>query len=411
MSKTAQPILAAIAALACASAHAADEPKWLRDARAREGKPLMTMPIRSKDQWFKVTLPAKSVGVPEKSNGSYSLELDIGGDASIYCEVFPEGFDSADTLRRSIDATMEQVTQAQGKVEMRAMDATDAGAIGNVPYLRTDWIYRVNDGKEARLGAVKQFTLEKDGVGIYCAHVDIGFTKTFDNLMRAFATTFQAPPADSGTPYYTEIATAMIAGHKVGYVMTTLTRDGEGDTAARQMFALLLPNNAGQAISQDSIHKEWIHPDGSLINAIHVVANNGELDTNLSLKQKDERWIIAGDHRGKAVSNTLAPDAKPRSWVAQAFELRKIFAGANAIGAEQTMSLWATFDPTKLTDTKVKVLAKKGAKSYSAQAAFGTASMKLTLDELGMISAAEMQLSPQAKATVTMERVYVNGTF
>lgn len=410
MSKNAKSIIAALAVIVyAAAAQSAGEPQWLKDARAREGKPMMTMPFKSKDAWFKVALPAKAVGVPEKVNGSYSIELDIGTESPIYCEVFPEGFDSGDTLRRSIDSTMEQVAQAQGKVEMRAIDFMDAGAVGNVPYLRADWLYRVNDGKEPKLGAVKQFTLEKDGIGIYCAHVDLGFNKTFDTVMRAFATTFQATPADSGVPYYTEISTATIAGHKVGYAMITLTRDGEGDTAARQMSAMLLPSNTGQATSQDSIQKEWIHPDATLINAIQVVANNGEIATNVSLKQLDDRWIISGDHHGKAISNTLAPNTKPGTWMAQALELRKILAGASAIGAEQSTTLWTSFDPTKLTDSKVKVVAKKSAKSYTAQAMLGTASMKLTLDENGMMSDAEMQLSPQA--TVIMERVYVNGTF
>jgi hypothetical protein len=63
---------------------------------------------------------------------------------------------------------MEQVAKSQGKVEVRQLEFTDAGAIGNVPYLKTHWVYRVNDGKEARLGQFKQFVMVKGGHGLYC---------------------------------------------------------------------------------------------------------------------------------------------------------------------------------------------------------------------------------------------------
>ena len=40
-------------------AAAADEPQWLKDARAREGKPGQSVEVMSKDKWFKAKVPAK----------------------------------------------------------------------------------------------------------------------------------------------------------------------------------------------------------------------------------------------------------------------------------------------------------------------------------------------------------------
>ena len=136
-------------------AQAAEEPQWLKDARAREGKAKPAV-LKSKDNWFKAKVPAKVIGDIEKSEGSYTVELNIGSDQSVYCEIMPEGFDMADMIRRNLEFTMGQVAEAQGKVEARSLESIDAGVFGNVPYLQTQWLYRVNDGTAQRLGGFKQ---------------------------------------------------------------------------------------------------------------------------------------------------------------------------------------------------------------------------------------------------------------
>ena len=148
--------------------------------------------IKSKDKWFKAKVPAKVVGDIEKVEGSYTVELNIGSDQPVYCEIMPEGFDMADMIRRNLEFTMGQVAEAQGKVEARSLESIDAGVFGNVPYLQTQWLYRVNDGTAQRLGGFKQISMEKNDKGIYCAHVDLGYTQSFAALAKAFAETFES---------------------------------------------------------------------------------------------------------------------------------------------------------------------------------------------------------------------------
>jgi hypothetical protein len=408
MFKSANLFMAAVAVLIYATAaRAADDPKWLKDARARESKPIPATPLASKDGWMGAVVPAKVVGAIEKDGISYGLELDIGGEQHVYCEIFPDGFDAADRMRRMLATTMQQISQSNGKIEMRAVDSTDAGVFGGVPYLRADWLYRVNDGKESKLGGLKQIAFEKDGHGIYCAHADIGYSKTFGNVANALAMTLQAAAA-AAAPYYTEISTATILGHKVGYTVTSLTRDGEGDTEMRRKSALLLATPTGAAASQDAMYKEWVHPDASLINALHLVSDNGEISTNVTLSRRDDRWIIVGDHRHAAVTQTLAPDATPGTWVGQSLALRKLLAGANPVGSEVAFPLWMIVDPTKLTDVRTKVVSKAGAKQYAATMTAGGVVMNATLDALGTMPSSELRIGQQ---TVKMERVYVNGKF
>ena len=389
-------------------AHAAEEPQWLKDARAREGKPMPAAELKSKDSWFKARVPAKVVGDIDKVEGSYTIEFNIGGDQPVYCEIVPEGFDLADMLRRTVDITMENVAESQGKVEFRGIEAIDAGVFGEVPYLQTQWIYRVNDGKEQRLGGLKQVSMQKDGQGIYCAQADLGYVKTFNTLVKALAETFTStPPAD--TPYYMDVAVASAFGMKVGIQITTLVRDADGDTKAQLTSAMLIPATPGVVHSQDSVSQEWIRPDASLINSTHFIATDGELRTSLSLKPEEGIWIIEGDHDGKKLAEKLKPDAQPTSSVAQALSLRKLLATANPVGAEQSMQQWMSHDPARLVAYKTKILGKLGDDKFTGLATAGDMKAKVTLEKsTGMPLTAEMEMGPQK---VTVDRIYLKGSF
>jgi hypothetical protein len=394
--------------LATFTAHGAEEPQWLKDARAREGKPGPAVELKSKDHWFKARVPAIVVGVIEKVEGSYSIEFNIGGDQAAYCEVVPDGFDMANMLRRTLDITLKQVEETQGKVEMRSIESIDAGVFGEVPYLQTQWVYRVNDGKEQRLGGLKQIAMEKGGQGIYCAHVDLGYVKTFNTIVKALADSFEST-TPSATPYYFEVAVASALGMKVGIVVTTLERDADGDTKAEQRTAMLIPAGAGAVHSQDAVSEQWIRPDASLINAARFISTDGELSTSLHLKSADGTWIVEGDHEGKKLAEKLQPDAQPTTWVAQAFALRKLLATANPVGAEHSMPQWLSNDPIRLIDSRTKILAKSGDRKFKALATAGNLEARVTLDQAtGMVETAEMGLGPQK---MLLERIYLKGSF
>lgn len=394
-------------AMLCFSAAHAEDPQWLKDARAREGKIGTLRDIRSDDGWLKARVPVKVKDVT-KQEKAYIIALDVGSDTPAYCEVIPEGFDMADMLRQTVDITLKEVEPIQGKVEAREIEFTDAGSFGEAPYLKANWIYRVNDGKQTRLGALKQVVFEKHGHGVYCSHVDIGFVKTFDSTTRALAESFEAPPAGP-TPYFREIAVASMAGSKIGISVTTLERDEDGDTKARQMSALVIRSGAGDINTQDSVHLEWVHPDGAMINALDVVANNGELLTNVALKREETQWIVDGEMQGKKVSVKLPPDAQPRSWIEQSRELRKLLDGEKPVGAVHSIPMWVSLDPGKLTDMKTTVLEKKSSNDFTARANAGPLEFQELLDKAtGLPSTADIPMGPQ---TVRVERVHLSGSF
>jgi hypothetical protein len=258
-----------------------------------------------------------------------------------------------------------------------------------------------------RVGAFKQISFNKGNVGIYCAHVELGYDKTFEAVTHALARTLEtsgnAPP-----PYYREIATVSMGDTKSGVMISTLERDADGDTVATQKMSMLLPT-PNNVTSQDSVSKEWIDSDAGMINALHIVGQDGELATDLKLNPRDGEWLVEGTLQGKAVSARLEKGSQPGTWVAQALGVRKLLASPQAVGGEHSILMWASANPGKLTDGRTKVLAKIGDTHYHALAKIGTLSADVTLDSIsGMPSAAEIRIGAQK---MKIERVYVSGAF
>jgi len=394
--------------LLCVFASGADEPGWLKEARAREGSSLMPTELRSEDGWLKVSTPGKLVNPIEKLEGSYTVELDVGGDSSVYCEVYPEGIDLANSLRSTLLAAIKEIESSQGKLDARVLESSDAGAYGTVPYIAMSWLYRVASADGARVGALKQLVLEKGDASVYCAHNELGFTRTFTTIARAFADSLETGEPVAA-PHYLDISTASIAGAKIGVAVSTLERDGEGDTRARQMTALLIATDDGSIQAQDSIHVDWVRPDGTLINAANSDVSNGELSSDLSLKEDEGVWLVEGEVQGKAVKTTLPKDSQPGNWVAQARQMRALLAEPDAPGREHTMGFWIAENPEKLTVAKTRILAKQGDRHFTARGEVGGITADLKLDSTdGMASAADLKLGP---LDLKLERVHVSGSF
>jgi hypothetical protein len=383
---------------------AAADPQWLKEARAREGKRIAPAEIRSSDQWFTARVPAKLVGAIEKSEGSYTVELDLGAPSSAYCEVVPDGMDMAESLRTTIDAIMKQVGTDQGKVEARELERIDAGAFGSAPYLLTNWIYNVRQEGEVRTGAVKQIALEHPDVGVYCFHIEIGYEKTFENVARAFADTLQlATPTVK--PFYREITTWAVNGKTVGVGAVTLDKDADGDTHCEMDVSTLFPGAA--LSSMDMVRREWTRPDHSLINAVHVMSQSGEMVAHLKLDPQDGFWEVSGTEKGKEVTVPLKAGLEPKTWLYQALELRKQLASAKPEGTEVTLPMWHGDAPLSLLDTRTTVTGRLG-DQYKARIQFGAQSMDLLLNKDGSTHSGE-HVMPGAK--VTFQRVYVQGAY
>ena len=400
-------IFAILGVAATVSASAADEPAWLTEARAREAKPVAIQSIASQDGAFSVKVPAKLKEPIDPSEGTYAMALDFGAGVEANCEVVPDGLDLAAVLRNAATLTFERLEPVQGKIEARAIEHTDAGAIGGSPYLAIEWVYRVATDKGPMLGTVKQVAATKYGHGVYCSHVEMGYRKSFRAMVDALVGSLETKETPE-TPYLTDITALSLATSAVGISYSTLTRDKDGDIRAYTSTALMIPNGPGTLMTQDSTHLHWTRPDGSLINAVHAQSTNGDLDVDLTLARNEQnRWAVEGTFKGKALNAVIAGDRDPGTPVSQLMLRKSALAVPDAIGQERAELMWLAQNPTEFSDWRIKVTGKSDGNQFAVQEMVaGLTADTIVSAASGLPVSGTMSFGPQ---TLTLRSVYTDG--
>lgn len=367
------------------------------DPEAREARLEPAREFTSPDKWFRANVPAK-LGEVRKTGDSYVVTLDIAAESPIVCEVTPAGIKLADALRRGFDTWLKEAGSGQEQEPTPVIEAADAGALGDVPFLTTRWRH----GRDA----LKQLVFNKLGHGVYCSHPGLGYVKTFETVTRSMAESFKARAAET-TPYFIEIKTASLLGIKLGVAVSTLQRNGSGGTQARQTTALLMPIPGGLH-AHDADNVTQLRADDSLVNATHIILRDGAPAINIELRQRESQWRIEGELEGQKLSATLPVGAKPGNWLEQARALRKILAQENPIGVEHTLSMWTPSRPAELVDMRTKVLAKTSDDEFSAQITVPRFESNVVLDRAtGMPISAEL---PRGEQAIHMQRVHSRGS-
>lgn len=387
----------------------AEEPQWLKDARAREGKLGRAVTVKDPNGFFSAKLPVKLAGKVEEQDGGYLLSLDIGSQAPMTCEVVLEELDMAATLRTVAQSTLAELESIQGKIDAKMVEQQDAGAIGRSPFMAVDWLYRVNDSEGPKLGALKQIVATKDGFGLYCAHSELGYTKTFRSVAAALIESIEfADP--NWDPQYLEISTASLGERRIGVAVLSVEKDADGDYRLMQMTSFLLPVTPDTIKAQDVYHIQWSHPDASLINATHIASSDGEIETNLSLKRaEDGDWRFEGTFNNKGISGTIRSDTNPATMIAQARARRALFDRKDVVGATVSERIWTRLSPESFLDSKATVTAVINDQQLATREEVGSIVADAVIDRAtGMPAVMTMQMGPQ---TVKLERVYVQGSF
>jgi hypothetical protein len=395
-----------LAVLPWAGVFAAEEPKWLTEARAREGRLIEAIDIRSPDGLLTARVPAKLAAPIQKDDDEYVLQFDVGTDTPVNCEVLLNGFDSASLLRASSELTLKEVEKAQGKIEQSGLEGLDAGVYGPNPYLAASWLYRVAAKDGARLGAIKQVAVDMHAHGVYCAHIDLGYVQTFRTIVRSLAETLQLKGSPA-LPRYLDISTVKLGPTPVGFAVTDVMEDEDGDSRARQHTSLLMPGAGGTVNAVESVQVEWSEPKGSLLNAALVSMRNGETEDDLKLALNDDsKWHASGTFQGKQLEAVVG-DAAPASTLAVTRKRREVMAGKDAVGFESTQRVWTSLDPTRLVEMRFKITGRAAQGAYSAQEGIGPVTMEYVLDPTtGTASSATLPIGPQV---LHLERVYVQG--
>ena len=392
----------------CISTAMDAEPQWLLDARAKEGQLIAPHLVTSVDKRMSFSVPAALSGALKESKESYEAFLTLGPAAVADCEILNSSIDVAALLRQAARLSFSgPIEKAQGKIEKRMVESTDAGVVGATAYLGAVWLYRVNDGTGVKLGALRQYAAARSGHGIYCALNDLGYAQTFEKVVHALTDSLKTAD-DEEEPYYSEVSVATLRGMRVGYSSLAMRRDKDGDTKSVETTTLLISNGSEDLNTRDDIHVEWVRPDGTLINSKRIVSNNGEIEMDLALKQGEgTNWHVDGRFNGKDVKESISGGV-PSTWLAQTKLMRNLLAKENPVGAEAAQSEWLEVDPGRFTDTRVKVLAAVDVNTYSVRETVGGSSADLVVDRAtGQATRGTVQVGP---VEIQIQRIFVRGS-
>ncbi len=387
---------------------AAEEPAWLTEARAREGTLVAARPFKSKDGALTGQVPGKVRNKVVLEDQVYYLEVDIGTETPVSCEVLVEGFDLARMLRSTANLTFERLAQVQGAVDAKTVERVDAGVMGANPYIAVDWAYRTQTGKGPMLGGLKQVAVDMHSHGVYCSHVDLGYTRTFASVVQTLVESLRYADAPAA-PGYLEVQTLRLGDQPVGVATWRLETDADGDIRSLLSNSMFVPAAEGVVTAQDTAHVQWMKPDGRLLNAMHVSSSNDETQTQLELRPAEDSdgWRVSGTFMGKPLELDLGDEA-PASVLTQARLRRELLAQSSPVGRKVTDQSWTSADPTRLLTTTFTVTGSDATGRFTATEVSGPLKVDEVVDPAsGTPLRMTMAVGP---TSLRLERVYVSGT-
>lgn len=363
--------------------------------------------LKSPDGWFRAWVPAKSGNVI-KSRDRYFLSIDIGGTTPLECIVDRKGFEMASALRSDYRYMLARTAKFRGRTMAVGLEGADAGVFGDVPYLAARWQFGTTDGEhDLEIGVLKQLVFTKHGRGVACMHLEPGYAKTFDAVVRAFADSFEAP-AGEAAPTFVEIMRISVEGTRIGIATQTLHATAKRGIRAVQKTAMMIPSY-GELYSHDAVHRVQLRPDKSLESAGHFVMRDGVPVIDVELRQRGGRWVVKGRNEGSKLNTKLPTGAQPGSWIQQAWAVRSLLAVADPVGAEYTLPMWTSTRLEELLDMRTRVLGRKGPDEFEGQLSVPSFDANVVLDRTtGTHIRADI---PRGEQTIHMERVYVSGSF
>lgn len=342
-------------ALGCASGPQGQGPAWLMEAREREAAPLPARDIEAEGV-FHARAPAELLEAPRSEGPTHFFSLGIGSTAPLECWLHDSELDLANSLSAFSTATFDAISQQFGQVEQREVAGVDAGSLAGGAFLSVDWLYRIGEGDQARIGQIKHLAVSKDDHTLYCHHNELGYEQTFRRVIEELVRELEFEQAPRRRPYYEEISVFTVHDMRVGMEHVTLARDAEGDTRIDLRASMLVPVDASTLQTSDSYGVEFVRRDGSLINQAHAEVVNGELVTRLELDPElDGSWRAHGTFQTKPIDAHIDTPDPLGSWLGEVLSVRREIE-QNGVGGEVVLVRWLPeADPTRFLEERIAI--------------------------------------------------------
>ena len=183
------------------------------------------------------------------------------------------------------------------------------------------------------LGGLKQVAVDMHTYGVYCSHVELGYAKTFAEIVRTLAGSLQLEGA-AAAPAYVEVQTLKLGEQPVGVATWTLEADEEGDLRSLLSNSMFVPAGDGAVTAQDSAHLQWMTPEGRCSTPCTCCRATTRHRRKLELRPAEEsgvwqrQWHVHGQDR----SQLDVGKEPPVSVLAQARLRRDLLAGPDPVG-------------------------------------------------------------------------------
>lgn len=401
-------VVAALA-VACTSTSPAPDravgPPTLAAARAREAEPLPIIEIVDPAGTFRTRAAGRLVE-PRFQSGAFGV--DIGSEAPILCRLAGVEQDLATTLREDSETNFDFLAQHQGEILQRQVLQQKAGALGESPFLRLDWVYRVRKQGQESVGEIKQLIAAKRGHTLYCRHIEVGYAGSFERVVAGMLEALEFAASPEPSPYYEEISETRM-GQAAGVLRSTLRRDSQGEIRIDLRASFLATAIDRSLLARDVRVVQSSRPDGSLIRSKHVEIENSTVFVGLDLEPlAPGRWRVTGSFRGEPFEQDLVDHRVVVSWLGQTLAARQAIA-TRGVGASVTVVEWIpNVDPTRLLEETIAIRERVDADHYRAESTLEGIKGEMLLDRSGSEFSSSLDLGG---VEMRNERVFTRGSF
>ncbi|HEX2670515.1 MAG TPA: hypothetical protein VHM25_06570 [Polyangiaceae bacterium] len=176
----------------------------------REASGLKEQGVQGPDAAWSAKVPAAAEPKLSRSENAMLVEIPIGSESAVRCQVFGDTLDPAGTLHGVIKESAQSV-------EYRSVAPSGVALVGGVPaaFLETVYVTETEGGKGA--GGLKLAIQVREQESLLCLHDELGYRETFKDISKAFFSSFQVRNAPPSANTYSDISKERIGDTDVGY--------------------------------------------------------------------------------------------------------------------------------------------------------------------------------------------------
>ena len=387
------------------------DPAWLAAARAM-AEERDDYEVRASDGWFRARVPARPLEqVVDIEADAYTLSLDIGSPHPVTCVVMRDDPDPPYFLETASRTKLSQVSREGGGIKSFRVADIDIGAIDRSIFMGIEWAIVVSTADGDRPGAVDLLYGIKDGAGVYCTKVDLGFRQELLAVFAGLLEQLELAEAPE-PPAYKEIALFTQNGQPIGIHVETLRIDEKGYRQDEEHYHGLSSPGGNRLAAVTRYDYEWGDPqDLSLIHAGMVRIVNGEMAMNVELAWSRERrgWIVRGEKDEKKIEARLDDIRGPHAILAFVRDVREMLAVPNPVGRVVKIRKWDSLDPSRVEKLTLRITEIIDEEHARAILESPTSRDELVLErETGLMVSTVDRSDPDG---VEGKRIYAAGSF